>query len=157
MMFGPWGERSEKESGSDDLVNFWTRAFEAEWDEAGVPTHHAKSLDNGNNGGFQGAMIHDQEHWLGTSVRRRWLHLHATISVLGSRRVHPTNLQRLIGKASYITGFRSCIRSLFQDCYVELERRRGAILTFELPCEVWGELAMFGILMPLCVSHLDSD
>eukprot|EP00974_Lingulodinium_polyedra_P073178 7083523-Lingulodinium_polyedra.AAC.1 len=41
------------------------------WADAGVDINAAKSVDDGENVEFQGAMVESREHWLGASRERR--------------------------------------------------------------------------------------
>ena len=44
---------------------------------------------------------------------------------LGQPRIYPKTLERLIGKGSCIESFRSCMRSIRQECYWVAAERRG--------------------------------
>eukprot|EP00974_Lingulodinium_polyedra_P082882 8027678-Lingulodinium_polyedra.AAC.1 len=57
----------------------------AAWKRLGVPLNEKKTVNAQPNEEFQGTVLRDRRHWLGTSVARRKLHLAATLRVLGRR------------------------------------------------------------------------
>jgi len=113
-------------------------------------------VDGEANVEFQAAQVHETQHWLGTTVRRRWLHLHASLAVLGQHRVHSKALERLIGKGSYIDSFRPCLRSLRSAQYVEVAAFAEKPDWMELSCDCWGELLISALLVPLAQQSLSS-
>ena len=123
----------------DAEVSAWMAGAGRAFGSFNLPMNEGKSIDDGLGVEFQGACIHPQHHWLGTSIERRVMSTACTFSVLSRWEVASRTVERLNGKLGYDSSFRTSTRSVMQNIYPWLEGHRGN-------CE--GFRAVFGVSWP---------
>ena len=135
----------------------WVRSVESSWEDLGV-AGKAKKRGNADDPlcELQGAFLHQNEHWLGTSLQRRCSLVCATLYVLGRVRVCVQFVERLVGKHGYCQSFNSCTRSTFQQVYRWIQDHRAQRRAFgALDAAAWSELLMSTILLVDMQTELD--
>lgn len=61
-------------------------------------------------------------HWIGLSVPKRMMLWGAGLQVLTQMRPSVRSVERLVGKLGFAASVRPCLRSCFEEAYVELQR-----------------------------------
>ncbi|CAE8732571.1 unnamed protein product, partial [Polarella glacialis] len=152
-----WAVAEVAEEGQQDRVcEEWMQALDLTWRDLNIEVNVKKNV-NGEEAEIQGAVLHEREHWLGASRKRRGDALWAVLYVLSLRKVPVKVIERLGGKLSYIMMFAPHSRCLFQEVYAWLDwyRVRGVNYARLWPV-VWTELLAAAFWMPLLEADLDS-
>ena len=148
---------------TDEIREAWIAAVTGIWPKMGVAVNEKKSVNGECSIGvgaaeIQGAQMHPTRHWLGSSLGRRTKHMGVNLTLALQAKVTPKDLERAVGLSSFDCLFRTCVRSVFQQVFVDSHTTtaKASHALCDWTPESWLEIVLVTVLTPLAQHSLDS-
>jgi len=129
------------------------------WQQSGVEMNGKKTVNAAPGAEVQGYFVHPERRWVGVSLPKRRMLLQATAQLLEARHPLVAEVDRVVGKHSFVHSARTPLRSIFERIYPWLNRLRRNRVRFAYgwPVTCWHEVAMAASLLPVAQFSLDSE